>query len=83
MLERIEIMLVDGYSAVMQVWSYMRISCLFLVSVPTCSSWSFVARGFVLLVNIMEVIIDFEGVNRKICLSLLKKTNQEKSLMAI
>jgi hypothetical protein len=42
-----------------------------------------VARGFVLLVNIMEVIIDFEGVNRKICLSLLKKTNQEKSLMAI
>jgi hypothetical protein len=55
----------------------MRIH-LFLVFVPRCSSWSLWLVAFVCCwLNIMEVIVDFEDVNRKICLWSLKKPKQE------
>jgi hypothetical protein len=50
----IEDMLVSGYYALVKFFSYLRISCLFLVSVAICSSWSWVKYGswfFVLLVK--------------------------------
>jgi hypothetical protein len=41
----IEDTLASGYSALVNVFSYMRTSCLFLLHVPICSSWSWVKYG--------------------------------------